>query len=73
MIHVRLQTWFPFSIQIYLKGKEYLKRQLENESIKFTSYDNSVTWVEDIERAQHIADKFIERNGIPHLIALPLK
>ena len=61
LIHIRLQTWFPFSIQIYLNGKEYLKRQLENEAIKFTSYDNSVTWVEDIERAQHIADKFIEK------------
>jgi|WetSurMetagenome_2_1015567.scaffolds.fasta_scaffold129685_1 hypothetical protein len=61
LIHIRLQTWFPFSIQIYLNGKEYLKRQLENEGIKFTSYDNSVNWVEDIEKAQHIADKFIEK------------
>ena len=61
LMHIRLQSWVHFSIQIYLNGKEYLKRQLENEGIKFTSYDNSVTWVEDIERAQHITDKFIEK------------
>ena len=61
LMHIRLQTWFPFSIQIYLNGKEYLKRQLGNEGIEFTSFDNSVTWVEDFERAQHIADKFIEK------------
>jgi hypothetical protein len=60
-MHVRLQTWFPFSIQIYLNGKEYLKKQLESEGIKYTSYDNSVTWVEDVERAQHISQQFIEK------------
>lgn len=60
-MHVRLQSWFPFSVQIYLNGKEYIKRQLETEGIKFTSYDNSITWVEDIERAQHIAGRFTEK------------
>jgi len=25
LMHVRFQTWFPFTIQIYINGKEYLK------------------------------------------------
>ena len=28
-MHVRLQSWFPFQIQIYLNGREWLARQLD--------------------------------------------
>ncbi len=27
LMHVRLQTWLPYGIQIYINGKEYLKKQ----------------------------------------------
>jgi hypothetical protein len=27
-IHIRLQTWFPFQVQVYLNGHEWLARQL---------------------------------------------
>ncbi len=60
-MHIRFQTWFPFGIQIYINGKEYLKKQLRKEEIDFKSYDNSITWVSDIERAQQISDKFCEK------------
>lgn len=61
LMHVRLQTWFPFGIQIYINGREYLKRQLDKEGIKYTSYQNSITWTEDINRAQEICDKLQEK------------
>ena len=61
LMHIRLQTWFPFAIQIYINGKEYLKKQLTKEGIPFFSYDNSVTWVSDLKRAQEIADSFVEK------------
>ena len=61
-MHVRLQSWFPFAIQIYINGREYLKTQLDKEGIKYRSFDNSVTWCEDIERAQKILDKLKEKN-----------
>jgi hypothetical protein len=57
---VRFQSWFPFMIQIYLNGKEYVKKQLRRENIVFTSYDNSITAVSNISRAQEIADRFVE-------------
>jgi hypothetical protein len=60
-MHVRFQTWFPFGIQIYINGKEYLKKQLEKEKIGYHSYDNSLTWVSDLERAQQISDRFHEK------------
>jgi len=61
LMHVRFQTWFPFGIQIYINGKEYLKKQLAKEGIEYTSYDNSVTSVSDLKRAQEIADAFADK------------
>lgn len=60
-MHVKIQTWFPFHIQIYINGKSYLMQQLKKEGIPFTNYDNSLTYVEDLERAQKISDKFHEK------------
>lgn len=61
LMHIRLQTWFPFGIQIYLNGREYLKKQLDKEGIKYTGYKNSITWTEDVKRAQQICDKLQEK------------
>jgi len=61
LMHVRFQTWLPFTIQIYLNGKEYIKKQLAKENIEFTSYDNCITAVADLQRAQKIADQFVEK------------
>jgi hypothetical protein len=60
-MHVKIQTWFPFHIQIYINGKSYLMQQLKKEGISFTNYNNSITYVEDIQRAQEISDKFQEK------------
>jgi hypothetical protein len=60
-MHVKIQTWFPYNIQIYINGKSYLMAQLQKEGIPFTNYDNSITSVKDIERAQQICDKFHEK------------
>ena len=51
-MHVRIQSWLPFEIQIYLNGREYLKNKLSSLGIKYTSYENSITWVENVEKAQ---------------------
>ncbi len=61
LMHVRLQTWFPFGLQIYINGREYLKRQLDKEGIKYKSYQNSITWTEDPKRAQQLSDKLQEK------------
>jgi len=60
-MHVRLQSWFPFPIQIYINGREYLKVQLDKEKIKYKSFDNSITWCADLPRAQEILDKLKEK------------
>jgi hypothetical protein len=56
-MHVKLQTWFPFGIQIYINGREYIRKQLDKQKIGYSMYDNSFTSIDDIETAQNLADK----------------
>lgn len=52
----RIQTWFPFSIQICLNGREWLCRQLARTGIPYRRRENCLTWVDDSDRAQKLLD-----------------
>src|SRR3989304_2315643 len=43
-LHMRLQTWFPFSIQFCVNGREWLGRQMDKEGIAYRQEDNRVRW-----------------------------
>jgi len=62
LIHVRIQTWFPMPIQIYLNGHEWLARKLKGNGIRYTKLDNAFLWIEDMARAQRFADRFAKLN-----------
>ena len=53
---LKIQTWFPYNIQIYLNGREYLSRLLAKEGLSFSMYNNSFSYVEDFQKAQELAD-----------------
>jgi len=55
--HLRLQTWFPFQVQICLNGREWLARRLEAEAMAYRREANCLPWVEDVERAQALFDE----------------
>jgi hypothetical protein len=55
-MHVKLQTWFPFGMQIYINGREYIAKQLDKAGIAYSRYDNSFTHIDDITIAQKISD-----------------
>lgn len=57
-MHVKLQTWFPFQIQVYINGREMMKHVFEENGITYQMYDNSFFEISDIEKAQELADKF---------------
>ena len=57
-MHVKLQTWFPFMIQVYINGREMMKHKFEENGISYQMYDNSFFQLSDIEKAQELADKF---------------
>ena len=56
-LHARIQTWFPFRIPICLNGREWLARQMEQQSLKFLRQDNCFPWVEDFGQAQQLLDR----------------
>lgn len=53
-MNVRLQTWFPFRLQICMNGREWLARQLDQAGIGYEKADNCFPWIEDFARAQEL-------------------
>ena len=66
----RVQTWFPFAMQIGINGREWLTRQLQREGLKYRRYDNKVTWVDDLPRAQQLLDAQLQENWPERLAAI---
>ena len=60
-MHVRLQSWFPFEIQVYLNGREWLARQFDQCGIAYQRYDNKLTQIADLKTAQTLCEKFVHR------------
>ncbi|HEX8812537.1 MAG TPA: hypothetical protein VF742_11145 [Terracidiphilus sp.] len=61
---VRLQTWFPFPVHIYLNGREWLARQMDGAGIGYRRHDNCFTWVENMERAQMLLHEQLHTNWV---------
>lgn len=64
---VKLQTWFPFNIQVYINGRELMKSVFRQNGIAYSCYDNSFTDISDIAKAQELADKFDSQKLRRHL------
>jgi len=58
LIHVKLQTWFPFRIQVYVNGHAWLARQLDRHGIAYTKLDNAFLRLGDVEQSQNVSDGF---------------
>ena len=57
LMHVRLQTWFPFSMQVCLNGREWLIRDVTKAGIAHVRRDNCVCEVDDLEAAQQFLNE----------------
>jgi hypothetical protein len=55
-MYARIQTWFPFSIQVGINGREWLAWQMRAAGIKYLQQDNCFPWIQDWERAQQLMD-----------------
>ena len=58
LLHVRVQTWFPLQVQIYLNGHEWLERKLTARGIEHAKIDNVFIRIGDLPRAQRLANRF---------------
>jgi hypothetical protein len=61
-LNARIQTWFPFSIQICMNGREWLARQMDQASLAYVRQDNCFPWIEDWGQAQQLMDRQLSVN-----------
>lgn len=57
LMHLRLQTWLPFSIHVCLNGREWLANLLRKHGIGFEQRDNCFVDLERPDRAQTLLDR----------------
>jgi hypothetical protein len=61
LMHVRLQTWLPFGIQVCVNGREYLARRLDRAGIGYEQRDNCFARIDDLPRAQAMLECLTQR------------
>jgi hypothetical protein len=69
-LYVRLQTWFPFEIQVGLNGREWLARQMDRDKLRYARHDNKFLWVRDWQHAQRLLDEQLRTDWQRELDAL---
>lgn len=57
-MHVRIQTWAPYAIQIYVNGREWMCQQLVKRNIAFERSDNKIVWLPDFAVAATLSEQF---------------
>jgi hypothetical protein len=72
-MHVRLQSWFPFRIQVYINGREYLSRQMDKAGIGYEKRENCFTHIEDFKKAQKLMEKLESRKWERPLNAMAVR
>jgi len=61
-MYARIQTWFPFQIQVGINGREWLAHQMRHEKLAFRQADNCFVWIEDYPRAQELMNQQPQTN-----------
>ncbi|MDP1965240.1 MAG: hypothetical protein Q8K93_23905, partial [Reyranella sp.] len=56
LCYVRVPTWCPFRLQIYLNGHNILANELKQNNISFTMIDNAFDSIADTNKAQELSD-----------------
>lgn len=68
--HARIQSWFPFPIQICINGHEWLAKTLDKKGIAYKRYENCFPWIEDFALAQRLMDQQLKTNWAAKLNAM---
>ena len=61
LMYLKIQTWFPYNVQIYINGREYLSKLLDKNNIKYEMYNNSFSYIQDFNKAQELADGILNQ------------
>jgi hypothetical protein len=61
-MHVRMETWFPFAVQVYVNGHDWLAQQMTPKKIGFVQRENAFVQLDDVAKAQKLANRFAHLN-----------
>jgi len=67
LCHVRVQSWFPFTVDVCVNGREWLARQMDGAGLTYEQRDNCFVRVSDAARAQALLEKQL-RTDWPKLL-----
>jgi hypothetical protein len=54
--YIRIPTWCPFRLQVYVNGHNLLAKELDKLGIGYTMIDNAFDSIENPEKAQELSD-----------------
>ena len=57
LMHVRVQSWFPFTVEVCLNGRQWLARQMDRAGLGYQQADNCFIKLEDPPAAQALLDQ----------------
>ena len=62
-MHVRVQSWFPFTVEVCLNGREWLAHQMDRVGLKYRQADNCFIKLKDAAAAQALLDEQLHTIG----------
>jgi len=67
LMYLRLQTYFPYTMQVYVNGHDWLARQMTHWGLGFVQHDNACVDLDHPQRAQELADRFAKLPWVKQL------
>jgi hypothetical protein len=67
LIHVKIHSWFPLTMQVYINGHDFLAKKLDALGVDYTLADNAFIRVADFKAAQACAERLLKQN-LPRLL-----
>ena len=59
-MHVRVQSWFPFQVQVCVNGREWLGRRLDERRLRYRRAGNCFPWIASPEIAQELMNDMLD-------------
>ena len=61
-MHVRVQSWLPYEIQVYINGREWLARQLDAAGVGYLRHANTLLRIDNLKKASDLCERFAHRS-----------
>lgn len=66
-IYLRIETWFPFTVQVYVNGHNWLAQQMVRRRMGFVQDDNAFIQVDQPVKVQKLANQFVNIDWVARL------